>query len=80
MQGDLKHIESKNIQYYMNFFIKMYDEEATESYPRLPHCMSSGDLFRYIRWKNVATFLVLILLIVIVSRMYLRKRLRVRRK
>jgi hypothetical protein len=52
-QGDLKHMESKNIQYYMNFFLKMYDTDKTTSYPRLPHCIPSTSLIEYIRWNNV---------------------------
>jgi len=52
-QGDLHHIESKNIQYYMNFLLKMYDTDASTSYPRLPHCIPSSSLLEYVRWNNV---------------------------
>lgn len=70
MQSDLNHIESKSIQYYLNFLVKMYNPDAKTSYPRLPQCMTPSHLAPYIRWENtLLVFFLLVLTCVIASRL-----------
>lgn len=59
MQGDIEHtISPWNIHFYLNRILKMYDIDAKESKPRLPHCADSSEIWTYIRWRNLFLFLL----------------------
>lgn len=76
MQSDLNHLHPSHIQYYVNMFIRMYDENARRSMPRLPHCATPRHLAPYIRWFNVFFILVgffaLLISIVLITRHYVK--------
>jgi hypothetical protein len=63
-QGDLNHLAKKNIQYYLNHVIKMYDSNAKEAKPRLPHCVDSWSTLTYVRWVNVVIVFAIIVIFI----------------
>lgn len=68
--GDLAHLESpKNIQYYLDKAVVLYDKDATVSKPRLPACADSMEALSYVRWGRIAVFIIIVVATFIILRM-----------
>ena len=65
--GDLSHMDPGHIQWWLDFVIRMYPNDSdAASGPRLPACWNSREIFRFVRWTNVAVFLLVVALLLVV--------------
>jgi hypothetical protein len=66
LQGDLNH---RGVHMILNWIMKMYDPDATESSPRLPHCVEGmGRYFRLQFWILIFGMVILACVILFLKR------------
>lgn len=70
IQGEIKTLENDRVLYYLNKVFRLYNTDATHSYPRLPACKTPSALIPYIRWSNVIVIVLIIIMLVFCVAMF----------
>ena len=69
--GDLSHLKPGNVQWFLDFIIRMYPD-SHEREPRLPACWNSFETLKFVRWSRILMFIIVIVIIIMVWRYYAR--------